>query len=191
MMGAVAGTLSTRVLGDGRPVLFGHGLGGSLGFWGDTFDHLAAGHRLAFVDLGGFGRSVGVGGPYDLDGHLERLAEVRRRHLDGDGLVVVGHSFGALVAIAASARWTGVAGVLGFGLPAFRSPAEALARLRNLGPMERGTGDRVCPPAVVREVLDGLAVEVRVVDGDHHLPLRRPGACVAALEQLLASRAGR
>lgn len=268
-MGSVADTLSTRVLGDGRPVLFVHGLGGSLGYWGDTFDHLAAGRRLAFVDLAGFGRSVGVGGPYGVDGHLERLAEVRRRHLDGDGLVVVGHSFGALVAFAASARWTGVAGVLGFGLPAFRSPAEALARLRNLGPMERwmaagawparlacwavcrarplarlaapllagdvpaavardgvvhtwaayegsyrslvedadvrawvaaravprivlqGTADRVCPPEVVREVLDGLAVEVRAVEGDHHLPLRRPGACVAALEQLLAATAGR
>ena len=259
--------LATRLVGDGRPVLFVHGLGGSQRYWGDVFDHLAPSHRLAFVDLAGFGTSIGVGGPYDVEGHLDRLDEVRRRHLDGHGLVVVGHSFGALLALAASARWPDVTGMLGFGLPAFRSPAEATQRLRNLGPMERwlatgawparlacwavcharplarlaaplladdvpatvardgvehtwaayeesfrslvddahvrqwvaardvrrlvlqGTLDRVCPPDVLCDVLAGLPVEVRVVEGDHHLPLRRPEQSVNALEELLAATA--
>lgn len=259
--------LATRLLGEGRPVLFLHGLGGSRGYWGGAFDGLASAHRLAFVDLAGFGESIGVAGPYDVDGHLARLDEVRRRHLDGDGLVVVGHSFGSVVALAASARWPEVTGMVGFGLPAFRSPAEATAHLRNLGPMERwlatgawparlacwavcharplarlvapllagdvprhvasdgvehtwrayegsfrslvedarvrewvaarpvprvvvqGTHDRVCPPEVACDVLAGLPVDVRVVEGDHHLPLRRPDRCVAVVEELLAATA--
>ena len=55
--------LYSRVIGRGSPVLFVHGLGGSGRYWGDTFDHLGSRHRLAFVDLAGFGRSIDVAGP--------------------------------------------------------------------------------------------------------------------------------
>lgn len=236
--------LHVRIVGNGPPVLFVHGLGGSGAYWGDTFDHLAASHRLAFVDLAGFGRSMQVAGPYDIAGHLERLGEVRRRYLAGDDLVVVGPSFGALLAVPASASWPEVAGVVAIGLPAFRSAVEARDHLQHLGTMERwlakgawqaraacwavcrarplarlvapvlagdvpkavaragvdhtwaayegsfrslvddadvrawvaaraeprtvlqGSHDRVCPPALVREVLEGLAVEMHVLDGE-------------------------
>lgn len=261
--------LHLLVEGDGPPVLFLHGLGGSGGYWGTSFDHLAAGRRLAFVDLAGFGRSIDVPGPYDIAGHLERLEQVRRDRLSADGLVVVGHSFGALLALAASATWPEVSGALLIGLPAFRSADEARAHLRHLGLMERwlasgawpaqaacwavcharplarlvaplvagdvpptvaragvehtwaaydasfralvddaevrswigrravprtvlvGSDDRVCPPALVERVLDGTDVELSVVEGDHHLPLRQPQRCVQALESLFARTSGR
>ena len=254
--------LSVRVVGDGPPVLFLHGLGGSGRYWGETFDHLASWRRLAFADLAGFGRSMGVPGPYDIAGHLERLDAVRRARFPGDGLVVVGHSFGALVATAASAAWPQVDGVVTMGLPAFRSAAEARLHLRHLGPMERwlasgawpakaacwavcrarplarliaplvagdvpasvaragvdhtwpayeqsfrsladdadvrgwvaaravrrialqGSHDRVCPPALVQEVVGDLAVDLRVVEGGHHLPLHQPRVCREAVEEL-------
>lgn len=244
-------------------MLFLHGLGGSGRYWGETFDGLTQSHRLGFVDLAGFGRSMAIPGPYDLDGHLQRLRQLCRTHLPGDDLVVVGHSFGAVLALAAAAQWTEVSGVLCFGLPAYRSPTEARERLRNLGVMERwlvagawpakaacwavcnarpvarllaplwargvpravardsvehtwaaydgalsalvedadvrgwvrsrllprivvqGDEDRVCPPAVLRDVLHGLDVDIRVLPGDHHLPLIQPGQCLDALQELL------
>ena len=250
-------------------MLFLHGLGGSGAYWGTAFDVLAASRRLAFVDLAGFGRSIDVPGPYDIAGHLERLEDIRRDHLAGDGLVVVGHSFGALLALAASAAWPEVSGALLIGLPAFRSPDEARDHLRHLGLMERwlasgawaaraacwavcharplarlsaplfardvppaiaragvdhtwasygasfhallhdadvrrwitgrtvprtvllGSHDRVCPPALVARALDGTGVDIRVIEGDHHLPLRRPEQCLEALETVLARAAGR
>lgn len=126
-----------RVTGQGSPVLFVHGLGGSGRYWGEVFDPLAASRRLAFVDLAGFARSRAVAGPYDIDGHLRRLDEFRHDRLAGDGLVLVGHSFGAVLALAAAASWSGVAAVVAFGLPAFASSERARARLASLGVMER------------------------------------------------------
>ena len=260
--------LHARVIGDGPPILFVHGIGGSGRYWGTGFDHLAASHRLAFVDLAGFGRSISVPGPFGIDGHLARLDELRRRRLPGD-LVIVGHSFGAALAFASSAVWPEVTGVLAVGLPAFRSPAEARAHVGNLGALARwmateawqaralcramctvrpavrliapllapgvpahvaragvehtwpaydasfralvddtdvrgwvgaravprrvlqGADDPVCPPEVVRAVLDGLPVELTVTAGDHHLPLHRPRECLEALTALLDPAAGR
>lgn len=34
----------------------------------------------------------------------------------------------------------------------------------------------------MQEVLDGLAVDLRVTDGDHHLPLRRPERCLEVVD---------
>lgn len=257
--------LFVRVVGEGRPVLFLHGLGGSGRYWADTFDNLSTSHRLGYADLAGFGRSITVPGPYDLDGHLGRLRQACRAWMPGDGLVVVGHSFGAVLALAASAAWPEVSAVMCFGLPAYRNPAEARECLRNLGPMERwlvagawparaacwavcnarpaarllaplwargmpravardsvehtwaayagglsalvedadvgawvqsravprmvlqGDQDRVCPPSVLRDVLGGLDVDLRVLAGDHHLPLFRADKCLDAVRELLAS----
>lgn len=52
-------------------------------------------------------------------------------------LVLVGHSFGAVVAFAAASRWTDVKVVAAFGLPAFTSSDAARRRLVALGLMER------------------------------------------------------
>ena len=199
---------------------------------------------------------------------MERLSQFRCRHLPGANLVVVGHSFGGLLAVAASAGWPEVAGVLAIGLPAFRSAAEAREHLQHLGPMERwlakgawqakaacwavcrarplaralapllagglpravaregvvhtwaayegsfrslvddadlqgwiaaravprsvlqGSMDRVCPPALVRSVVEGLPIEMHVIEGDHHLPLHQPRPCLDALEELLGATSG-
>ena len=129
--------LHARLIGAGPPVLFVHGLGASGRYWGSGFDPLADTHRLAFVDLAGFGRSRSVPGPYGVDGQIGHLRRFVDESLPATPLVLVGHSFGAVVAFAAASRWTGVSAVVAFGLPAFPSPDEARRRLVTLGLMER------------------------------------------------------
>jgi pimeloyl-ACP methyl ester carboxylesterase len=60
---------------------------------------LAGLHTLRY-DRRGYGRSVDVGPPAGLDDHVDDLLEV----VDGRPAVVVGHSYGGLVALVASIR---------------------------------------------------------------------------------------
>lgn len=123
-----------RVVGRGPTIVFVHGLLGTHAYWGTAYDALAADHRLVFVDLPGFGRSVDVRGPYDVGAHAARIAALWPR---GERAWLVGHSMGALVALRAAAARDDVAGVVAFAVPAYRSPAEARALLARGGAMER------------------------------------------------------
>lgn len=130
--------LFARVVGEGPPVVFLHGLMGSSGYWSPAFDALASTRRLMFVDLAGFGRSVGVSGPYDVDGHARRVVSLL---VDGPKPLLVGHSLGALVALR-SAQLVDVEGVVAFNLPVYRSPDEARVLVGRAGLLERLVADR-------------------------------------------------
>ena len=133
--------LCGRVLGEGPAVLFVHGLGASHQFWGNLFDRLALRHRLGMVDLAGFAGSMRCPGPFDAASHAERVLAFGRAHLGPGPYVVVGHSFGALVALAAS-RAPEVEGVVAIGAPVFDSPAQGRAHLSRLGVLERWLATR-------------------------------------------------
>ena len=47
-----------REKGSGPPLLLIHGTGGNADIWGETFDALAANHRVIAYDRRGFSRSV-------------------------------------------------------------------------------------------------------------------------------------
>jgi pimeloyl-ACP methyl ester carboxylesterase len=88
--------------GDGDPVLFVHGLGGSLNVWTPLLPALGR-WRCVRVDLPGAGRSrrayavAESAPPLSTDGHVDAL----RRVCDALGLArvhVVGHSYGTLIA---------------------------------------------------------------------------------------------
>jgi 3-oxoadipate enol-lactonase len=88
--------------GDGDPVLFVHGLGGSLNVWTPLLPALGR-WRCVRVDLPGAGRSrrayavAESAPPLTTDGHVDALQRV----CDALGLSrvhVVGHSFGTLIA---------------------------------------------------------------------------------------------
>lgn len=133
----VRAPLAGRVIGQGPAVLFAHGLGSTHRIWGGAYDRLGAGYRMGFVDLAGFGESVEVKGPYSLSGHLERLREFRDSHLPAGPLVVVGYSFGGLLALAASGLWPDVVGTLSLAPPVFGSSEEARAHFSRLDPFHR------------------------------------------------------
>lgn len=87
--------------GQGRPILFIHGLGGQLHHFRHTlFAHLADDFRLVALDRPGSGYSAR---PADFEGSLTEQAEVIARFIEALGLqrpLIVGHSFGGAVALA-------------------------------------------------------------------------------------------
>jgi pyruvate dehydrogenase E2 component (dihydrolipoamide acetyltransferase) len=85
-----------------QPIVFLHGLGGSLGTWQIVLGGLAETHRVIGLDLPGHGASAKADPSktdYSVEGHAAAIAE----SLHGLGLknaIVVGHSLGGAVALA-------------------------------------------------------------------------------------------
>lgn len=86
--------------GEGRPILFVHGLGGqSHHFRGTLFAELGQDYRLVALDRPGSGYSAR---PSGFTGRLTEQAELLRGFIDALGLetpLVVGHSLGGAVAL--------------------------------------------------------------------------------------------
>ena len=133
--------LRARVVGEGSPIVFLHGLGASLRYWGRSYDVLAARHRLVFFDLLGFGGSPKPSGSYDTAQHCRALVSAFE-HFGIARADVVAHSAGALIGIAlATDAPSLVDHVIGFGAPLFASQGAARERLHALGPLARLMAD--------------------------------------------------
>jgi pimeloyl-ACP methyl ester carboxylesterase len=86
--------------GEGRPIVFLHGLGAQLHHFRHTlFGRFGPGYRLIALDRPGSGHSVRASGA---TGRLPEQAEIVRRFIEGLGLekpLVVGHSLGGAIAL--------------------------------------------------------------------------------------------
>ncbi|RWX68407.1 alpha/beta hydrolase [Mesorhizobium sp. M4B.F.Ca.ET.089.01.1.1] len=86
--------------GEGRPIVFLHGLGAQLHHFRHTlFGRFGPGYRLIALDRPGSGYSVRAS---DATGRLPEQAEIVRRFIDRLGLekpLVVGHSLGGAIAL--------------------------------------------------------------------------------------------
>lgn len=124
--------LFTEVEGAGaRTIVFLPGLLGTTSYWkaGDL-GMLADGNRLLFVDLLGFGQSPWPSIPYTLDVHLDWLRRTLVAHGATEDVVLVAHSFGAVVAAYYAERYPNDVGELVlFGAPVYGSEDEARARV--------------------------------------------------------------
>ena len=90
----------TRLGAGGPAVVLLHGMCGSHHYWGGAFDALAADTRLVVPDLLGFGASPKPIDGYGPEDHAAALAACLAEAGIDDPAVVVGHSMGALVAVA-------------------------------------------------------------------------------------------
>jgi pimeloyl-ACP methyl ester carboxylesterase len=131
--------LHTVEWGRGTPVVFVHGLGGSTHTWDRVREVSGDGYRGIAVDLLGFGRSPKpADARYDMACHVEHLVEVVP-----EGSVLVGHSAGALIALALAVRHAGVVrGLVLCSLPAYPDRETARRDIGRLGLVARITVDR-------------------------------------------------
>jgi pimeloyl-ACP methyl ester carboxylesterase len=89
--------------GEGRPLLFLHGLGGSWEDWAANLQAFAPSYRAVAMDFPGFGDSEKPEGDYSIEwltGIVEKFLEERKL----ERATIVGHSMGALVALKLAAR---------------------------------------------------------------------------------------
>ena len=125
-----------RQLGVSGPlVAFLPGLGSTTRYWESRVAPLAGSHRVLLVDLLGFGKSPKPWTTYSVDRHVVALHGVMA---DAGPLTLVGHSVGAILAMAYAARHPGnVTGLALLGLPYFRTPEEARRFLRSRSTLDR------------------------------------------------------
>ncbi|MBY5163087.1 alpha/beta fold hydrolase [Salsipaludibacter albus] len=89
-------TLHYRSDGEGPPVVFLHGLGGSANIWHGVMAAMTQHHHCVAMDLRGHGRSSGAG-RFSIEGFAKDV-EGLVRHLELPAITLVGHSMGSLVA---------------------------------------------------------------------------------------------
>ncbi len=128
--------LHTEVLGQGGPtVVFLPGVGGTTRYWASRVATLANDHRLLLIDMLGFGRSHKPWTTYSIERHVTELHHVLA-HIGP--VTIVGHSFGAIAAVAYAARHPShVHALVLVSLPNFGGEAQAITYYRN-----RATADR-------------------------------------------------
>ncbi|MFN4261318.1 MAG: alpha/beta fold hydrolase [Gemmataceae bacterium] len=82
--------------GEGPPIVFVHGLGGTSNIWHAQRAVLSRYFRVITYDLSGSGRSDKSNRSYAIDGWVDELAGLID-HLQLDQVVVVGHSMGTVI----------------------------------------------------------------------------------------------
>lgn len=125
-----------REIGVTGPLLvFLPGVGGTTRYFEPRVSPLAGSHRIVLVDLLGYGRSPKPWRRYTVDRHVAALHTV----LAARGpATLVGHSFGAIAALAYAARHPGaVTGLVLLGIPYFGSLEDAVGYYRRRGGADR------------------------------------------------------
>ena len=165
--------LSFRSCGNGRTVIFLHGLLGSSKSWAFQFDHLAPEHRVIAWDAPGFGESALI--PASIDAYAEALRDLVL-HVGQGPVSLVGHSMGGTVAACFAARFPELVSRLvlscshaGYGDPeSAPMPSKFERRMREfdeLGPVAYGASRArdLLPASVSASVFDhaaGIASEI-------------------------------
>ncbi|WP_048885135.1 alpha/beta fold hydrolase [Aurantiacibacter atlanticus] len=128
--------LYTKVLGTGpRTLVFIAGLGGTTRYWETRIGPLSCYYRIVLVDLLGFGDSPKPWAKYDVVRHVDALDSALAKF---GPITIVGHSLGALLAIAYAARHPErIDNIVLISLPYFGSQDAAYEYMR-AGPVKGG-----------------------------------------------------
>lgn len=126
-------TLFTSESGSSGPTLvFLPGLGGTTRYWQGRVDALERDYRLRFVDLLGFGQSPKPWTQYTVEQHVSALHHTINQQAP---FTLVGHSMGAILAIAYAARYPKeVERLVLFSLPYYGGRGQAYQYFHN-GPL--------------------------------------------------------
>lgn len=128
--------LFTRELGRGdRLLVLLPGLTNTTRYWESRVTPLANDNRLLLIDPLGFGRSPKPWTTYSVERHV---TEIHRVLASRGPVTLVGHSFGAILAVAYASRYPeAVRGLVLIGLPVFHGELEAKRFFRSRPSPER------------------------------------------------------
>lgn len=180
--------LEYRVLGQGEPAVFLlHGWAGNGQYWHEQFDALKAHYTVVVPDLAGHGGSGANRTDWSIANYAADVAAVARQ-VPNAHIVLVGHSMGATVALAAvpriGARVIGVIAVdalRSVGLP----PLSATEIATKVAPFRTdfvGATRTLVSESLFEKGADPLLVQKVAYD----MSLRSPAVAVPTLEKLLA-----
>ena len=180
--------LEYRVLGHGEPaVILIHGWCGNADYWHAQFDALKARYTVVALDLAGHGASGGNRTDWSIANYAGDVATIARQ-IPNTRLVLVGHSMGATVALAATprigARVIGVVAVdalRSVGLPPL-STGEIEAKVAPFRSDFIGATRAFVSDSLFEKGADPLLVQKVAYD----MSLRSDTVAVATLEKLMA-----
>jgi pimeloyl-ACP methyl ester carboxylesterase len=180
--------LEYRVLGHGEPaVILIHGWCGNADYWHAQFDALKARYTVVAVDLAGHGASGANRTDWSIANYAGDLASIARQ-LPNSRIVLVGHSMGATVALAAAprigARVIGIIAVdalRSVGMPPL-SAGEIAAKVAPFRSDFVGATRALVTDMLFEKGADPLLVQKVAYD----MSLRSPAVAVPTLEKLLS-----
>lgn len=180
--------LEYRVLGHGEPaVLLVHGWCGNADYWHSQIDALQSRYTVVALDLAGHGASGANRADWSIANYAADVATVARQ-IPNARLVLVGHSMGADVSLAAVPRiGKRVIGVIAVdalrsvGMPPL-SAGEIAAKVAPFGADFIGATRALVSDQLFEQGADPLLVQKVAYD----MSLRSPAVAVPTLEKLLA-----
>lgn len=121
--------------GDEETLVFIAGLGGTTRYWAPRLAPVEGQYRIVLVDLLGFGESPKPWLRYSVETHVQALSSTLNQL---GPVTLIGHSLGALLAVAYAARHPDqVKNLVLIGMPNFGSQEEAFHYFRH-GPVSAG-----------------------------------------------------
>ena len=180
--------LEYRVFGGGEPaVILVHGWCGNADYWHTQIDALKGRYTVVALDLAGHGASGANRTDWSIANYAADVATIARQ-IPNREILLVGHSMGATVALAAvpriGPRVIGVVAVEALrsvGLPPL-SPGEIAAKVAPFRADFVGTTRALVTDQLFEKGADPLLVQKVAYD----ISLRSPAVAVPTLEKLLA-----
>ncbi|MFZ1099309.1 MAG: alpha/beta hydrolase, partial [Steroidobacteraceae bacterium] len=180
--------LEYHVLGRGDPaVVLVHGWAGNENYWHEQFDVLKARYTVVAVNLAGHGASGRNRTDWSIDNYARDVATIVRQ-VPNPQLVLVGHSMGATVVLAAAPKiGPRVIGIIAvealrsIGVPPL-APPEIETRVAPFRADFIGATRRLVTDSLFEKGADPILVQKVAYD----MSLSPPGIAVASLQGLLA-----
>jgi sigma-B regulation protein RsbQ len=180
--------LEYHVLGHGDPaVVLVHGWAGNENYWHEQFDVLKARYTVVAVNLAGHGASGRNRTDWSIDNYARDVATIVRQ-VPNPQLVLVGHSMGATVVLAAAPKiGPRVIGIIAvealrsIGVPPL-APPEIETRVAPFRADFIGATRRLVTDSLFEKGADPILVQKVAYD----MSLSPPGIAVASLQGLLA-----
>ena len=128
-----------REAGKGQAIVFLHGMLGSSIYWQELMDTVSTNYHAVALDLLGFGNAPKPKhSNYSREDHIEYIVQTLDRLGVDEPVILVGHSMGALIALALAVKYPQrVARLILISMPVYENASQARRRITRNGIVPR------------------------------------------------------